>query len=210
MRKRKWQTLLYIFLIFVLSGFYIHVNHLYFSPEDVFYACERGLRSGPSEEIVLQYELKDGGVMLVGRQEEVLFVVPAEKTHLFLWRMKSGGIDGKYLCDGEVDGYLTHDGKVLGLSKNPEITEVSFIAGNGQERNWQEFICIPDADGFICYETELDGWEDYVIYWEGRNADGEVIYANGEDGLAESLRSEIFTPEAKEVTKPFITAPDLE
>ena len=47
MRKRKWQTVLYIFLIILLSGFYIHMHELYFSPEDVFYACERGLRSGP-------------------------------------------------------------------------------------------------------------------------------------------------------------------
>lgn len=210
MRKRKWQTVLYIFLIFVLSYFYILVNHLYFSAEDVFWACERGLRSGPSEEIVLKYELEDGGVMLVGRQEEGLFVVPAEKTHFFLWRMKSGGIDGEYYCNGDVDGYLTHDGKVLGLNKNPEITEVSFIAGNWQERNWQEYICVPDEDGFICYETELDGREDYVIYWEGRNAEGEVIYVDGEEGLAKSLRSGNFTPGATEVTKPFITAPEVE
>ena len=55
MRKRKWQTLLYIFLIFVL--FYVHmiVQQMYLSPEDAFYACERGLRYPPSEEIVLEF-----------------------------------------------------------------------------------------------------------------------------------------------------------
>lgn len=208
--KRKKQIVLYVLLIIVLSYFYLLYNRLYFSAEDVFYACERGLRSGPSEEIVLKYELGDDAVMVVGRQEDGLFVVPAERTHLFLWRMKSGGIDGEYRCDGDVDGYLSREGKVLGLCRNPEIAKVSFIVGNWGERNWQEFICTPDEDGFIYYETDFENMDDYVIYWEGRNADGEVIYADGEDGLAESLRSEIFTPEAKEVTKPFITAPDLE
>ncbi|WP_458407308.1 hypothetical protein [Anaerotignum sp.] len=209
MRKRKWQTLLYIFLIFVLSCFYIHAHQLYFSPEDVFYACERGLRSGPSEEIALKYEQEDGGVMVVGRQETGIFAVPVEKTHFFLWRMKGGGIDGEYFCGNEVDGYLNHDGKVLGLSRNPEITEVSFIVGNRPDRNWQEFVCIPDENGFIHYDTEFDGWEDYVLYWEGRNAAGEVIYADEDDGLVKSLRSGNFTPEAKKVTKPYPVAPNV-
>lgn len=135
MRKRKWQTMLYIFLIILLSGFYIHMHELYFSPEDVFYACERGLRSGPSEEIVLKYEQEDGDIMIVGRQETGIFAVPVEKTHFFLWRMQGGGIDGEYFCGNEVDGYLNHDGKVLGLSRNPEITEVSFVVGNHPDRS---------------------------------------------------------------------------
>lgn len=210
MRKRKWQTVIFILLISLLSFVYIRMNDLFFSSEEVFWACERGLRSGPSKEIVLQYELEEGGMMLVGRQEEGLFVVPAEKTHLFLWKMKSGSVDGYYWCRGDVDGYLTKDGKVLGLSKKSEITEVSFVVGNGADRNWQEFICTPDENGFIHCDTEFDGWEDYVVYWEGRNADGEVVYSDEDDGLVKALRSGNFTPEAKEVTKPFITAPDLE
>ena len=140
MRKRKWQTLIYIFLIFVLSCFYIHMHQLYFSPEEAFYACERGLRSGPSKEIVLQYELEDGSLMLVGRQEEGLFVVPVEKTLFFLWRMRSGGVDGFFKCDKPLNGYQTYDGNYLGLCLDENITEFSILVGNYADRQWEELI----------------------------------------------------------------------
>ena len=104
MRKRKWQTLIYFVLIFVLFYLHIYVQQMYFSPEDVFYACERGLRSGPSKEIILEFEGDDGAKVLVGRQEEGLFVVPVEKTHLFFWRMQSGGVDGFFKCDSHLMG----------------------------------------------------------------------------------------------------------
>lgn len=122
MRKRKWQTLLYIFLIFVL--FYIHmiVQQMYLSPEDAFYACERGLRYPPSEEIVLEFEGDDGATVLVGRQEDGLFVVPVEKTHFFLWRMQSGGVEGFFKCDKPLNGYQTYNGNYLGLCQDEEIT----------------------------------------------------------------------------------------
>ena len=49
-----------------------------------------------------------------------------------------------------------------------------------------------------------------MLYWEGRNAEGEVVYADEDDGLVKVLRSGNFTPEAKQVTKPYPVAPNVE
>jgi hypothetical protein len=215
MRKRKWQTVLYLFLIFVLSGFYIHMHQLYFSPEDVFYACERGLHSGPSEKIVLQHELEDGGLMLVGRQDDGLFVVPVEKTHFFLWRMKGGRVDGFIKCDKPLNGYLTYDGHYLGLSLDEKITEMSFILGNHPDLSWREYVC-PVADELVFIEAEQiwgdaeQNTDDYIVYTEGRNVSGEVIYQDGETALAESLRKGNIRPSDPVVQKQYITVSNVE
>ena len=188
MRKRKWQTVIFILLIVALSFVYIRMNNLFFHPEEVFWGCEKGLKSGPSEEIILQYEEEDGSLVMVGRQKDGVFVVPAEKTHLIFWKLKDGDVDGKYACEGDVDGYLNNEGKILGLCRNPEIVEVSFIVGNWPDLTWQELVAAPDEDGFIFLETDYLAPEDYVIYWEGRSVDGEVLYSYGDDSLANSLR----------------------
>ncbi|MGM9915796.1 hypothetical protein [Anaerotignum sp.] len=210
MRKRKCQTIVFILSIGLLSFTYVRLNKLFFSPEEVFYACERGLRSGPSEEIVQEFVQEDGSLLLVGRQKEDLFVASAEKHLGIFWKMKSGGVHGLFPVEKEFDGYLMQDGKYIGLCLNPEITEIRCIAGSYSEQNWQEYSCQVGEDGFFFCETGLDGTENYDVYEEGRNADGEVLYTMGDGDLAESLRRGRFTPEAKEVTKPFSTAPTIE
>ena len=207
MRKRKWQTLLYLVLIFVLSAFYIHVNHLYFSPEDVFYACERGLRSGPSEEIILEFDTEDGPKVLVGRQEEGLFVVPVEKTHFFLWRMAGGGVDGFFRCDKLLNGYQTYDGHYLGLCLDEKIVEFSLLIGNYQDRQWRELI-YPVEGELIFVQADLNWDDNYIVYTEGRDVEGNVIFKDGEEGLMKSIRAGTYTYGKMEVTKPFLTAPD--
>ena len=216
MRKRKWQTVLYIFLIFVLSYFYILMNQLYFSPEDAFYACERGMRYPPSEEILLEFEGDDGATVLVGRQKDGLFVVPVEKTHFFLWRRQSGGTDGYQRMKEPLDGYLTYGGNFLGMCQDESITEMSLIFGNWEDRNWKEFV-YPVEEGLIYIECgkelQEEGFDlvmrDNFAYMEGRTADGEVVCWDGEDGLARALRGGHFTPEAKKVTKPYPVVPNI-
>lgn len=210
MGKRKWQTVVFILLIGLLSFAYIRLNDLFFSPEEVFWSCERGLQSGPSEEILLEYESVDGGLILVGRQKDGLFVVPVERSHFFLWKMQDCAIDGYYYCDGDVDGYHRSDGVVLGLCKNPEIKEVSFILGSWTDLSWKEYICEVGETDLIWYDTKVKNMENYVGYWEGRNADGEVIYWTGDDNLAESFRKGNIRLRNRTVTKPYITAPTLQ
>ena len=209
MRKRKWQTMLYIFLIFLLSYFYILMNQLYFSPDDAFYACERGLRSGPSNEIVLQHELEDGSLMVVGRQEEGLFIVPVEKTHFFLWRMKGGGIDGYESMNEPLNGYLTYDGNYLGLCLDENITEFSLLVGNYQDRQWQE-LSYP-IEGELIFEQPDLNWDDnYIVYTEGRDAEGNILFQDGDETLMEVIRAGNYTYGKREVTKPYPVVPDVE
>lgn len=209
MRKRKWQTGLYLILIFVLTAFYIHVNHLYFSPEDVFYACERGLRSGPSKEIILEFDREGGAKVLAGRQEKGLFVVPVEKTHFFLWRMASGGVDGFFECDKPLNGYQTYDGHYLGLCLDENITEFSLLVGNYQERQWQELV-YPVEGELIFVQPDLNWDDNYIVYTEGRDAEGNILYKDGEEGLMNAIRNGTYTYGKMEVTKPFVTAPNVE
>lgn len=215
--KRKRQTVFFFLLIIGLSFFYIRMNDLFFTKEDVFYACERGLRSGPSQEIVLERKLNDGSIMMVGRQEEGLFVAPVKRSHLFFWQLAGGGVDGFFRCDKPLDGYLTYEGDYLGLCQDESITEMSLIIGNWQDRNWKEFVY--PVEGELVFiecgkELQAEGYDlvmkDYIIYTEGRTADGEVICWDGEDGLARALRSGNFTPEAKKVTKPYPVAPNAD
>ena len=209
MRKRKWQTLLYIFLIFVL--FYIHmiVQQMYFSPEDAFYACERGLRYPPSEEIVLEFEGDDGATVLVGRKEDGLFVVPVEKTHFFLWRMQSGGVEGFFKCDKPLNGYQTYNGNYLGLCQDEEITEFSILVGSYEERQWRELV-YPIEGELIFEEAKIDWMNEYIVYTEGRDAEGNILYKDGEEGLMNAIRNGTYTYGKMKVTKPYPVAPDVE
>jgi len=202
MRKRKWQTVLFILLIAMLSFAYLRINHLYLTAEDVFYACERGLRYAPSEEIVFTFERKDGGQVLVSRKEDGLFVVPVERSHIFFWQMQGGeGVDGYRQCDFPLDGYFTYDWNYLGLCQDAHITEMSLIIGIRKEINWREYT-FPVQEGIIFIKAKQifgdegldmreDGTlytEDGILYTEGRNAAGEVIYWDGDATVAEALR----------------------
>ena len=137
----------------------------------------------------------DGNKVLVGKQEEGLFVVPTKKSHVFLWRMAGGGIDGFYRCDQPINGYLTYDGNYLGLRRDEEITEISIILGNHTEENWKEYR-YPVDEEFIFMEAKqifqdeaYDLMKDYIVYTEGRNAEGEVIFFYGDYADSESFRN---------------------
>lgn len=206
MRKRKWQTLIYLILIFVFLNIHFHVQQIYFSPEDVFFACERGLRSGPSKEIILEFEGDDGAKVLVGRQEEGLFVVPVEKTHLFFWRMQSGGIDGFFKCDKPLNGYQTYGGNYLGLCLDDEITEFSILVGSHEDREWRELI-YPVEEELIFEEAGIDWMNEYIEYTEGRNKAGEVIFWDGNEKLIKAIREGNYTYGQMKVTSHYVTAP---
>lgn len=210
MKKRKRQIFLYLVMIVVLSAFYIQSNRLYFSPEDVFYACERGLRSGPSEEIILKQKLNDGGLMLVGREENGLFIVPVERTHFFLWRLKYGtGVDGFLPADKPLSGRITYDGRYLGLCQDKDITEFSILVGSDGGHRWREEI-YPVEEELLFFERDIKGMDKkggYIGYTEARNADGEILFQEGDDHLLEAVRSGEAKAQGLHVMKPFVTAP---
>lgn len=213
MGKRKWQTVVFILLIGVFSFAYIRLNDLFFSPEDVFWSCERGLRSGPSEKIIAKYEIEDGGTMLIGLQEEGLFLVPAERYLGIFWRMKQGTVDG-YMPFQDVFGMcLQEDGSAIGLSRDPEVAEVMYMIGCERYDNWMKYTENVREDGLILRvgEENAGNWKRYNaqfgmgkgfaisgaagtgdhwrVYLEARDAEGDVLFTGGDEALLEDVRT---------------------
>lgn len=184
MRKRKRQLVLYLILIFLLSLFYMQTQQMYPSSEKVFYACERGLRYPKSEEIVLEFEAEEK-MVVVGRQEDGLFVVPVVRRGLF-WQMASGGVDGFFACENPVNGYRTYGGKYLGLCLEEEIAEVSILLED-RDGGWRE-VSGSVTDGLIFLDAKIENGKEFVVYTEGRNENGEICYQEGETEKMEAFR----------------------
>lgn len=200
MRKRKRQLVLYLILSFLLSLFYMQTQQIYTSPEKVFYACERGLRYPKSEEIVLEFEA-EGKTVLVGRQEDGLFVVPAVRRGFF-WQMASGGVDGFFACENPVNGYRTYGDNYLGFCPEEKITEVSILLED-RDGGWRE-VSGSVTDGLIFLDAKMENGKDFVVYTEGRNENGEVLYQEGETEKMEAFRrgEDYSTPKQAEVFYP--------
>ena len=51
---------------------------------------------------------------------------------------------------------------------------------------------------------------EYIVYTEGRDTKGNVIYKDGDEGLMRSICNGTYTYGKIEVTKPFLSAPNVE
>ena len=67
--SRGKQTIIFIIIAAVLFLLRVGTSRdKYFSPEDVMYACERGLHYGPSEK-VLKIEIQGKDALVIGKCE---------------------------------------------------------------------------------------------------------------------------------------------
>ena len=213
MGKRKWQTVVFILLIGLLSFAYIRLNDLFLSPEEVFWARERGSQSGPSEKIMAQYEIEDGEIMLIGQQKDGLFLVSAEQYLGIFWRMKQGTMDGYMPFRGVFGMHLCADGSAIGLSKDPEVSEVMYIIGCERYDNWMKYTENVRENGLILRigEENAGNWKRYNaqfgmgeaftisgaagtgdhwrVYLEARNAEGDILFTGGNEDLLEDIRT---------------------
>ena len=88
--SRGKQTIIFIIIAAVLFLLRVGTSRdKYFRPEDVMYACERGLHYGPSEK-VLKIEIQGKNALVIGKCEGGLSSVRATKG-LFFWKL---GYDG--------------------------------------------------------------------------------------------------------------------
>lgn len=163
---------------------FLRLGGYYLTPESVFYACEKGLLYGPSEKILDEYELPDGGKLIVGKWDGNLSAVPAERAFGILWKLKSGGVSGFISCDKVVAAYLIRNGRVIGLTSNQKVKEVSCGIEYGDSDNpfIKEITMTVDQDGYftgIWGEQKGDGYYEYISYLEGKDSKGEVIYRDG-------------------------------
>ena len=99
--KRIKQCVVFLLVLILCGGLWVMSNRLYFSPEAAFHGAERGLRYGPSEEILLTYPRGDGSQIYVGKWNNGLSVIPVEPYLGLFWRMST---------DVDVEGYHSMQG----------------------------------------------------------------------------------------------------
>lgn len=188
--KRIRQCMLFLLVLVLCGGLWIRSNRLYFSPEAAFHGAERGLRYGPSEEILLTYPRGDGSQIYVGKWNNGLSVIPVEQYLGLFWRMSTGvSVEGYRTLYGDVDAMLTEENMLVGLSLLPEVTEVTclFYSMEDEVEDLKpvEEISLPvEENGF--FHEKMDFPQEkadmfYVGYIEGRTETGEVVYRNGQD-----------------------------
>lgn len=182
--------MLFLLVLVLCGGLWIRSNRLYFSPEAAFHGAERGLRYGPSEEILLTYPRGDGSQIYVGKWNNGLSMIPVEQYLGLFWRMSTGvSVEGYRTLYGDVDAMLTEENMLVGLSLLPEVTEVTclFYSMEDEVEDLKpvEEISLPVAENGFFYE-KMDFPQEkadmfYVGYVEGRTETGEVVYRNGQD-----------------------------
>ena len=188
--KRIRQCMLFLLVLVLCGGLWIRSNRLYFSPEAAFHGAERGLRYGPSEEILLTYPRGDGSQIYVGKWNNGLSVIPVEPYLGLFWRMSTGvSVEGYRTLYGNVDAMLTEENMLVGLSLLPEVTEVTclFYSMEDEVEDLKPVkeISLPVAENGFFHE-KMDFPQEkadmfYVGYVEGRTETGEVVYRNGQD-----------------------------
>ncbi|NCC17083.1 MAG: hypothetical protein EOM28_12265 [Clostridia bacterium] len=182
--NRKKEIVIFIILIPLLLFSFMRLGGYYFTAEGVLYACERGLGYGPSEKILAEYELDEGGKLIVGKWEGNLSVIPAERAFGIFWKLKDGGVSGCIPCDKMVVANLTNDENIFGLTLNKEISEVYCRIEYGDYENplIQEVTMAVNQEGYFYGISEIEQPEEafiHIWYLEGRNSSGEVLYRDG-------------------------------
>lgn len=206
--KRIRQCILFLLVLVLCGGLWVRSNRLYFSPEAAFHGAERGLRYGPSEEILLTYPRGDGSQIYVGKWNNGLSVIPVEQYLGLFWRMSNGvSVEGYRTLYGDVDALLTEENMLVGLSLLPEVTEVTCLfysmADEVEDLKPVKEITLPVAENGFFHEKmdfpQANPGMFYVGYVEGRTETGEVVYRNGQDKDGKYYDAEGHQPQVSSV-----------
>lgn len=206
--KRIRQCILFLLVMVLCGGLWVRSNRLYFSPEAAFHGAERGLRYGPSEEILLTYPRGDGSQIYVGKWNNGLSVIPVEQYLGLFWRMSNGvSVEGYRTLYGDVDAMLTEENMLVGLSLLPEVTEVTCLfysmADEVEDLKPVKEITLPVAENGFFHEKmdfpQANPGMFYVGYVEGRTETGEVVYRNGQDEDGKYYDAEGHQPQVSSV-----------
>lgn len=206
--KRIRQCILFLLVLVLCGGLWIMSNRLYFSPEGAFHGAERGLRYGPSEEILLTYPRGDGSQIYVGKWNHGFSMIPVEPYLGLFWRMSNGvSVEGYRTLYGDVDAMLTEENMLVGLSLLPEVTEVTCLfysmADEVEDLKPVKEITLPVAENGFFHEKmdfpQANPGMFYVGYVEGRTETGEVVYRNGQDEDGKYYDAEGHQPQVSSV-----------
>lgn len=187
--NRKKQTIIYVIIIAAAIGWKTSpYNHEYSSPEAVLYACEKGLRYGPSEKI--EYVKKNGNkAVAIGRVKGGLSIVPSERKWDGRWILAGGGIPGYVQVENNAE-YDFGDNIITGVCTYDEIKSVEVVLGVYDEneengvKKLEKYKTEVAQDGFFIIENipERDTTDDSVfdinvVSFEGFDENGNSVYS---------------------------------
>lgn len=190
--KRGKQIFLFLLILILCGGYAFWRSGLHLSPEAAMAAEEKGLRYGPSEEILLTYEKENGSQVLVGRWEKGLSVVCAEPKWGIFWKSTdlSNGNTHCLPMEGPVEAFLTEKNYIVGLSELAEATEVTcklYVYDEVEKASVfvKELTMEIGEDGFFYGETFLpvEALTEYgytIASVEAKGQAGETLFIKDE------------------------------
>lgn len=187
--SRKKKTILQLLLVVVLIYLVGPFSGRYFTMEDLLRANERGLRYGPSTEILLEkaIDTEDEGrkYLMVGKVDDrSLSAVYGKKSLLVLYRLAGGAVPGfstmdegeNVLLDYSRSGKLAYG--LVDLNALPQAAYVRCMTWN-EEDQVQEFGTFSvQENGFFTGETERLGEYTYPEWVQVLDAKGDVLAVN--------------------------------
>lgn len=180
--SRKRQLAINLIIIVALSFFYMRSFERYFFPEGVFYASEKGLLYGPSEEILMKYENGDGSTIIVGRCGDSLSAVSAERKLFWLWGQASGPMTGLVQPNYEngesmVFVYHSESGIIMGLTNNTDAAYVHVLIYDWErDKEYAEYDIPVEENGFFFMDGALKADEEIFAYTASAvDRDGNVL-----------------------------------
>lgn len=187
--NRKKQTAIFLIIIAAAIGWKTSpYNREYSSPEAVLYACEKGLRYGPSEKI--EYVRKNGNkAVAIGRVEGGLSIIPSERKWYGRWILAGGSIPGYVQVENNAE-YDFGDNIIVGVCTYDEIKSVEVVLGVYDEKSVngvkevEKYKADVAQDGFFIIENipERDTTDDsvfdiHVVGFEGFDENGNSVYS---------------------------------
>lgn len=184
--SRKKETIIFIVIILVL-GFWRFGGgqQLYFSPEKVMYACEKGLHYGPSEKVLLKKQMGNRAIV-IGKLNDGISVVHSKRSLLGMWKLGEGSVTGYWKTVDDVEAaYSSRFSLIYGAVKNKDIKTIEIAAAqvkDGELEILEEANCNVDDDGFFYantgdYYTEDDGVYFRIAYIYGFDENSTLIYS---------------------------------
>ena len=186
--SRKRKTIITIIIVIVLGFLFMKLGDYHFTPSAVATANEYGLHYGPSEKVLLEYENKDGDVLVIGKvNERAISVIPAKRSFGILWRLMGGGVTGmmpmRYDEDHIVAGYDRKFELIYGITdieeakkvecsleyKNNDMEDFEVIYGLEMEVNEDGFFYLPKE------RVDEESWY-YVIHMKVYDENGDFIF----------------------------------
>ena len=168
--KRAKQTGLCLAVVAALLFLCYWITGYRLTQERLFYDCERGLRYGPSEEIVFTWQ-GEGKGLVAGRCGEGFSMVEMRRVWGIFWYL-DGAVTGYRDLDEPVNTFTYHS-LFLAQVTDENITQVRVVLEDGREQT----AAVP-PDGFFTLDFSNGEETNYLLFEtiEGLNDAGEILW----------------------------------